>query len=273
MALDKRLLRVTIEIGAETRTYTNLFISASGTKFGNSLQGEAKITVGNLARTERDYLMTETSPWNPDRKTKRIILEAGRESTGYSTVFIGDIWRAVATQPPDIMMTFECRTGQALKGVSAATTQPSTVPLSKISADVASQLGYRLEFAATDKNISNYAFSGAALKQVDFLGQSGGVRCFVDNETLVVMDEDAALPGPVRILDERSGMIGIPEIMENGLKTKFFYDHNTRIGGVLRVQSKEVPAANGDYFIYKLGFELSNRDTPFYWIAEGGRSL
>jgi hypothetical protein len=39
----------------------------------------------------------------------------------------------------------------------------------------------------------------------------------------------------------------------------------------LEVRSKINPAANGTYTVYKLGFDLANRDTAFYLIAEASR--
>lgn len=269
--LDDRLLRITIEIGGALKTYENLYIAANGMKYGNGTQGEAKIVVGNLTRVDRDWLMTQTSPFNNTRTPKRIKLEAGRASTGYSTVFEGDIWRCSQTQPPDVMMTFECRTGQFLKGEVTTNTQPSTARLSKIAADVATDLGMALNFHADDKQIGNYSFSGPKLKQVDVLGASGGVSCFVDNNMLIVKNKDAPIPGPVRILSESTGLIGIPDIQMSGVKATFFYDHTTRLGGPIRISCAQVPAANGDYQIYKLGFNLANRETPFYWIAEAAR--
>lgn len=286
MEIDGRRMRVTIELGdgsvvptagspavsgAVTKSYENVYISATGTKYSNSLQGEAKVTIGNLTKQDRDYLMTQTSPFNKTRRTKRLILEAGRDSTGLSKVFVGDIWRCTTSQPPDVMMTLECRTGQAIKQVVGATTQPSTAPLSKIASDVAGQMGLLLNNQATDKNIQNYAYSGPLLKQVNALNDIG-VQAFVDGDTLVVLDKDKALPGSVRVLSETSGMIGIPEISEAGVRVKYLFDHTSRLGGLLRIQSRQVPAANGDYKIYKLDFELSNRAVPFYWIAEAARA-
>jgi hypothetical protein len=66
-------------------------------------------------------------------------------------------------------------------------------------------------------------------------------------------------------------MVGIPEITEQGIKVKYLLDNVSRLGGGLRISSDIYPAVNGLYIIYKLGFEISNRDTPFYYIAEAAR--
>ena len=54
-------------------------------------------------------------------------------------------------------------------------------------------------------------------------------------------------------------------------KVKMLLDNQTRLGGGLRITSNIYPAVNGEYVIYKLGFQISSRDTPFYYIAEAAR--
>jgi len=128
-----------------------------------------------------------------------------------------------------------------------------------------------LTFEAQDKQISNYSFSGPKLKQVDALGNSGGVVSYVDDNKLVVKDIKTPLRGGIPLVSAETGMIGIPEITVWGVKVKYLLDNISRLGGGIRVQSRENPAANGVYTIYQLGFEITNRDVPFYWIAEAWR--
>jgi len=137
---------------------------------------------------------------------------------------------------------------------------------------VADDLGLSLTFEAEDKRIANYNFSGGALKQVDKLGETGRVDAYVDDSTLVVKRAGAPLSNQIRVLNIDTGLIGIPEITERGIKVKFLLDNVTVLGGALRVKSVIYPAVNGDYTIYKLGFDIATRDTPFYWIAEAQRN-
>jgi hypothetical protein len=270
--LDPRIVRVGIEINGELKTYDDLAISASGSKFANALQNEAEIRVSNLSKTDREYLLTETSPFNQNRTSKRIVLDVGRRSTGASRVFVGDISSCLPSQPPDIALTFKSSTGQFQKGNILSRNQAGTATLSTIAKQIAGDLGLTLRFEAVDKNIANYAFAGGALKQVDRLGEAGGVNVYVDDSTLVVKNYNVALTGEARVLSESTGMVGIPEITEQGVKVKYLFDTTTRLGGALTIDSKLNPAASGNYVIFKLNFELANRDTPFYWIAEAKRA-
>ncbi len=270
--LDPRIIRVGIEINGVLKIYDDLAISASGSKFANALQNEAEVRVTNLSRPDREYLLTETSPFNQNHTPKRIVLEAGRRSTGGSRMFIGDIFSCLPSQPPDITLTFKASTGQFQKGNVIARSQAVTAPMSTIARQIAGDLGLTLRFEAMEKHIANYAFVGSALKQIDRLGEVGGVNAYVDDDTLIVKNYNVALRGEARVLSEATGMIGIPEITEQGVKVKYLFDTTTRLGGALIINSKLNPAASGDYIIYKLNFELANRDTPFYWIAEAKRA-
>ncbi len=269
--LDPRIVRIGIEINGKLTTYDNLTISASGTKFANALQNEADIRVANLSKPDREYLLTETSPFNRNRTPKRIMLYAGRRSTGLSLVFVGDISSCIPSQPPDITLIFKASTGQFQKGNIIVRSQAAKVPLLTIAQQIADDLGLALRFEAIDKHIANYAFTGCALKQIERLGEVGGVNAFVDDQTLVVKNSHTPLRSEARLISESTGMIGIPELTEYGVKVKYLLDTTTHLGGALTIESKLNPAASGHYVTFKLHFEIANRDTPFYWIAEAKR--
>jgi len=269
--LDPRIIKVGIEVNGQLKTYEGLEIVATGTKFANSNQNECELKITNLEKTTQDFILTETSPFNLNRTPKFVIIEAGRKSYGTSVIFRGNIASSTPSQPPDIALTLKCLTGNFQKGNILSRYQPGSISLSKLSKQVADDLGLTLNFQASDKNISNYNFSGGALKQVDKLGSSGAVNAYVDDGQLVVKDMNLPLNNTLTILDLDTGLIGIPEVTEQGVKVKFLLDNKTTLGGSLRLKSKIYPAINGDYIIYKLSFEIASRDTPFYWIAEAKR--
>ncbi len=129
-------------------------------------------------------------------------------------------------------------------------------------------LGLQVTSRPDDKRIANYAFTGGAGLQVDKLGQAGRVNAYVDDNTLIVKPEGRPLSGKLRRLSEDSGMIGIPELTEQGVKVKMLHDTETALGGALEITSKLNPAANGRYVIYKLTYTGESRGTPFYIDAE-----
>lgn len=294
--LDPRLLRVSIGVGdGKLKVYEGLAMEVRASKFANATQNECEVKITNLDKPTRDYLLTELSPFNRNKSRKQLIVEAGRESTGYSLVYSGDITNlgsgkppqegkeaqatggAVKTaagksapvgQPPDITIILKSATAQHGKGQVVSKSLPSVASLRSIAASAAKDLGLALVYEATDKQVSNYSFTGAATKQVDHIASAGGVSAYVDDNTLVVKNKREALRNRVKVLDATSGMIGIPEFTEHGVKVKMLYDGQVTLGGALEVKSSLNPAVNGQYVVYKLSHELANRDTPWYTIAE-----
>lgn len=291
--LDPRIVKLGLEVRGQLKTYQDLAITASGTKYANSLQNECEVSITNLDKDTRDYILTETSPFNLNKTPKILTLEAGRQSYGVTQIFVGNISstakpskskksveerggevndKSSTSQPPDITVTLKCLTGDYLKGVILARNQPGLATLSQVSQQIANDLNVALNFQARDKQISNYSYSGAALKQIDRLNEMGLISAYLDDAVLIVKDLNSALVNRIKIVSSATGMIGIPEITEYGVKVKFLLDNQTTLGGLLRIQSELYPAANGDYVIYKLSFEIANRDTPFYWVAEAKRA-
>lgn len=270
--LDPRLLRISIEVNGQLKSYEGLAMTASGTKFANANQNECEVKITNLDEETRDFLLTQSSPFTKDKKRRLLRVEAGRVSSGYSLVFEGDITSAVGSQPPDIQMTLKAATGDHAKGQIVSRSQPGTVPAANIASRIAQDLGLTLVNQANSKQIANYSYTGSAAKQVDALAQLGRVNAYVDDGALVIKNWNVPLANRIRIVNMDTGMIGIPEFTETGIKIKLLFDNQTVLGGALRVQSKLNPAVNGDYTVSKLGFELASRDTPFYYIAEGTRS-
>jgi len=271
-SLDPRIVKLSIEVNGRIKTYSSpMHIRATGTKYGNSLQNDCTVTIMNLDRATQDYILTETSPYILNKTPKTVIIEAGRESYGTAVIYRGNIIKSSVSQPPDIGVTLTCLTGNFLKGNIITRNQSSNATLEAICRGVSQDTNTILNFQATNKNVANYSFGGGALNQVELLNSMGGINAFIDDDVLIVKNAFIPLTGITRVLSAETGMIGIPEFTEQGIKVKMLLDNQTRLGAGLRINSVQYPAANGEYVIYKLGFDIASRDTPFYYIAEAAR--
>lgn len=271
-SLDPRLVKLTITVNGNAKSYQDLFISARGMKYANPLQNECEVTIYNLDRTTQDYILSETSPYNQNRTPKTITLEAGRQSYGLNKIYVGNIVIANPTQPPDIGVTLKCLTGNYLKGQFTSQAQPGVASAQQVAKQMAANMKLFLQFQAANKYIANPSYTGPTLQQVQNLQSVGGLNVYIDDDKLVVKNAGVPLNGGFKVVSAETGMIGIPEMTERGVRVKFLLDNTTVLGGGLQIQSQQYPALNGNYIIYKLGFEIANRDTPFYWIAEALRS-
>lgn len=238
-------------------------------KYANDLQSECDILIDNIEQNTRNYILTETSPYNINYSPKSIQLSVGRESTGTSLIFDGNIVSSTISQPPDIGLHMKCLVGNYFKNNIVNRFQNGTVSIEKIAASIANDLKVQLSFQATNKNIPNYNYSGSALGQVTTLNNYGGINAFIDNGVLYVKDGRTPLnTGQITLITKDTGMLGIPETTEQGLKVTFLIDNKTKLGSAIDVISDINPSVNGRYVIYKLGFQITSRDIPFFYVAE-----
>ena len=94
------------------------------------------------------------------------------------------------------------------------------------------------------------------------------VSAFVDGDQLYVTDLNTPLKGKLQILNDQSGLIGIPELTEQGVRLKYLMSPLSVVGGALQVESSVWKGINGLYRIFQLGWDIATRDDPFYWIAD-----
>lgn len=272
---DDRIVKLVFTYGSETATIDTSsdpknppFIVANGSKFVDVTQNECNIQVANLSRDLRNALATNLTPFDYNQARKSVQVWAGRVSTGLFLRYQGDIVSAVPTQPPDIIMNIRSRTMQFFKNDLVAQSYAVTAPLSQIAADVSKQLGLNLRFEATDRSIANYSYTGSATGQIQRLQKLGAVDAYVDDGTLVCKDKGVSLQNTVFELSQAGGMIGQVELTEYGIRVKSLLSPNVKLGGTLRLNSVQNPSLNGDYTIYRTGFEIATRDVAFYDIIE-----
>ena len=265
-AFDPRIVRLGIELENGVNTFEELTISAKGVRYASPQLNECEVVIYNLTAAQRNYLLTQTSPFNPNRTAKLLTLDVGRQSYGTFRLFQGNVIAGSPTQPPDIGVVLRALTGSFALGNILPQNQPAVSKLSTVAQSVASANGVSLNFYATDKNISNYSYSGATANQVDKLAQAGGVNAFIDNNSLTVTDQNQSVPGGPFSINANTGMVGVPEVDEMGVNVRVMIDPALQLGGSAVIESKLNPAANGTYqTIYKMAFEVANRDTPFWY--------
>lgn len=265
--MDLRRVRVGIEVRGQVNWYEGLRITASGTKYASAMQNECSVTIDGLSRDVRDYILAETSPYRLNRTPQRLIVEAGRVSSGVHRLFSGDVITSAISEPPDVRLTLTAKTGAWAAGRVVADSGPPLEPLSAVAARVAAQCGVNLSFEATEKNIACFTYAGGAAGMVDALQQAGGVRAFIDDDILYVTDQAQPVRGRHRILNMRTGMVGVPKPTLRGVDVTYLIDGESSVGGALTVESMINPSLNGTYRIYQLSFEVASHDDPFFYTA------
>lgn len=277
-AFDQRLVSVTLTLLSGTFTFQNLAIFARGRMFANAQAGQCELAIFNMTKEQRNQVLTQASPLNLGRINTpngqyvpvNMTLNVGRESYGTFTLFQGNVIACGVSQPPDIGVTLRGMTSNYLASVVAGLNQSSMVLLSVIVKGIAASLRIPYEFTATDRQIDNYSFNGGSLNQVQKLNMIGGILAYIDpkSNTLIVHDSDKSRPGGSILVSADTGMVGIPQVTEVGVLVKVMLAPSYQLGGQIEVVSEINPAANGTYFIYKINFDVANRDAPFWYTLE-----
>jgi hypothetical protein len=278
-AFDDRLVTLGIQVQGKTYSFDQrYFIRATGTKLQTGgILGEAEIRIDNIDLQTRNFLLTACSPYSQQTYQAAqsggsspnyplVTLDVGRASWGTLRVFQGNCIAVAPTQPPDIGLTLKSLQGVLLLGQAMALTMPQNTLLSQLAQQVATANGLSLEFTATDKQIDNFSLTGSIYRQLQKLAECGDVDAFLDNTTLVVKDIGTGRQGITPVISSQTGMVTVPVVNERGLQAKCLINNAIKIGGQIQVQSRINPAANGTWQVYKLGFDISTWESPFYWL-------
>lgn len=251
-------------------------IKVTGSKTVASMQNTATITLTNLTKAHRDYILANCNQnLAANYKVRRVRVMAGRESFGDWKVFIGDIVSANVSQPPDIQLTLRCVTNAVDRTQWWAFSNTGPITLEKLVQETAAVMGlsYRIDPTVDKaKVIPHFTFNGPAAAMIVRLSELANLRVFADDDTIVVTNWDAGLSNTIVEVNKNSGMIGIPEFTEYGIRVRTFADRNIVLGGGVRLVSEMVPVMNGDYVITRLDYDLSTRDTAFYYDVWANRS-
>jgi hypothetical protein len=271
--MNKRLLKIDIEVGDQIKSYIDLDISATGSKSSNEIPNEFNISISNLSEDTRNKILTETNVLDRQIVNKKVYVYAGRESTGYSLIYFGGIRMVSVSQPPNIKITLQTFTGELQKVETSIRSGGELIRLSVLSQQIANGLGLNLIFEASDRNIGSYSYSGSKLKEVEKLNELININAYIDDNNLVVRNKNTALSGYVYNISQINGMVGIPEINERGIMVKTLFNNDIKIGGTVNVESSLNPNANGSWLINRITYDLQNRGKSFYISIDGIRNF
>jgi len=265
-AFDGRLIELDIALPTGTLTFSEGFaIYASGQKFFSANSASCECRIYNLTQAQRQQIITLSSPLKQPRTPVAMTLKAGRKSSGLFLLYTGQVILADVLQPPDIGIVLRSLANNFLTGSIQNVQFAASAPISSIAQGIAKNGGWLLNNQATDKTISNFSYTGTPLDGVEELNNMGGIQACVDNGTLTLVDSDKAVANSNYMLNSGTGMVGIPQVTDQGIIVKMMLNNKIQIGGNVTVQSVINPAANGKYKIMQIHYEIASRDQPFWY--------
>lgn len=187
-------------------------------------------------------------------RKRTLILEAGYETTGYSIIFIGDVWSCYTSRNgTDVVTKIECLVGWKALSVQTDAT------LADISRN---QI---LRYAANDMALDIQIYSGEDKKfnrSVSIAGNSyktiqkySDDSAFIDNNVIKVLNTNDAFEGDVILINDESGLLGVPEHEDALLTVKIMFEPRIMVGQVIEIQSRIAPMFNGQYKVFGIKHE------------------
>lgn len=263
--LDKRVVKVTLEIGNERVELDGLNLDISVCKTTDSTQSNADIVITNLSHDHRQYILGHTLP-RPQSQygLVKIIVEVGRESYGTSVLFSGEVFKATQTDKPNISLILKCISGYADKTKIVTNPGIDKASFKDISKWIADNSGLSLNFTADDKLVKSYQFVGSAYSQIQHLKDISGLDVFVDKKTLFVKNKNQSIGEDVDIdLSKDSGLIRA-NATQAGCEIRMMYIPNISSGTGINLKSIMNESLNGQYSVYRVKYTISSRGNDFY---------
>ena len=266
--LDKRILSLGIvQDNGKPIWYNDLYITAQGQTWSNTVEGQCMITVINLPKSLRNSILSNTKPMAFAIKPHvQVILKAGRESGGAGIIYVGDVFRTFQTYKPNVGIQFKCTSGYYQKFQPVTRSLDKMTTFKNICALVAKDNNLKLDFKITDFNVKSYSFSGTVRDEFRHL-EDICTKCFVrvdyETGTLHVINPSKYKETPEAfIVSAASGLLTIT-CTDTGVEFEMLYTPSIDLYSFVKIESEINPTLNGLYFVNERAFSLTSRDTDF----------
>lgn len=228
----------------------------------------------------RIYNLSERSRNAVGRELSDIEIQAGHiprqglDLTG--TIFLGQIEDFTHDREgPDIVTTVRASDGgKAIRKSTINKTYPAGTPPEAVIEDVYAEFeknGVKrgeFLFPPMEPFIRPYTVSGDASREANVIGRSKGFYWSIQNQVMEVIPGDKFLPLITKI-NRNTGMIGYPQITDNGIRVVALINPEVRPNRVIAVKSEFVEAANGEFRVGRMDYKGDNRDGDFEMIIHG----
>lgn len=275
---------VTIK-GGGTAAQNGLRISAKITRAGAPGFGEASIQIFNLPLNIINKVSTLGVPFIFMVGTNTITIEAGDANATPTKIFSGTINQAWADYQAGSDSIFNI-TAQSLNFFGVAPGEARGYngdrAASDLFASVASQAGLTLvnRLGSTNPILSNQYLSGSIRDQIRNLAQAAGVSWVVDdvkNQLIIWPKNGSNTPPdakiPIIAPPPHGCLVGYPGYTQNGVKATIEFNSDIVYGSTVRIQGSQLEAANGDWVVYYLDYDLEcqNPGGPWFTNLELGK--
>lgn len=187
-------------------------------------------------------------------KGRTVTLEAGYETTGLSTIFIGDVWSCFTSREGSETITkMRCfvglRTMQLHTDVTLAGASRDRV-LAKVAQDM--NLGINIYSGKDQKFSRPVVLSDNPMRIAQ---QYSNESAYIDNGNLIILNDVDAIKGEVPLVNDESGLLGVPRHEDAVLRIDMIFEPRFVIGQIIEINSRIHPMFNGQYKVYGIKHE------------------
>lgn len=221
------------------------------------------------------YNLQERTETRIRERGERVILEAGYGGT-LSPIFDGDV-RRVRRKREGLDRITRIFVGGSVAAQSRAIFMRSyegAVAVRDIVRDGVAALGLTLgplDLIPEDAVEVDFRYNGPARLMLTWRLHPLGIQWYEDSGVVRFsrfgMTEDDRLQGV--LVSERSGMIGTPEVTDDGVKVRSLLDSRLRIDTRFRIESTEVEEASRVWKCVMVEHRGDNREGAFETVADG----
>ena len=252
----------------QMKSLEGLAIKGKVSRKAGTIAAEANVSIANLTHSDIEYLSAYTSPYMKPKVKKLINIYAGYTQSGWGRIFQGDITEAMPQGMPDTWLNIKAQS-QYYNQRSPISYGVTNTTSKEIAQSIADNLGLSFDWqAASEKNIDIFDFIGSKAGLIKEYNKLDDVTMFEDNGTLRVIDKKAAPSekdtNSIPLITKNSGLIGLPEPDEYGIKFKCLLNPSFLPGQWVKVESVKLPGLNGQYQIYTVDFDFESRGQAFY---------
>lgn len=247
-----------VDIGGYGKPPVGLDFKFEVKKYGNIY---SKFSVGILGLNSSNInAMTVYNPVDAVNQGREISVFAGYEADGVpSMICKGTVMNAMPTPPPEMWMNFECMPFLKNK-IPIDDVEPMyNKPISEVAQKICGMMGFKYFWRSLNVKEStkiNFNFTGcrdtALTKLADGLNL---VVILGDNNDVYFYDKKAwntiPIPRPidVPIINIESGLLMVGNVDAAGAKIRIRLNDTYSLYSWIKLESKLIPKASGDYFV------------------------
>lgn len=223
------------------------------------------------------YNLADSTAQKVFKKGAKISFSAGYEGV-FGQIFAGRVIN-VLKEPSraDRITRLICRGGYQPRDKVVSSTLGKDSSLVDIIKQIGVATGYSVimnekDFAGEPAYRRGYTLSGEPLSYLGRLSQTHGFSYIVDGDNIIISAKDKFIYGEPIVVNEFSGMQGVPEITETGCDVKVRLNHAFRLGGRIDIKSdfstfnfgnlyyQDIPpsAGSGIYRMFKISHAGDN---------------